>query len=95
MRNIFKFFYLEMEYITLVDNLPLLLSVLQTDLPVTTLAGKKIGAQKVKSNGLLDKLHKFQNLYEVNIYNKARKYTVDNIKWLFICKFIAALDLMW
>ena len=37
----------------------------------TTLAGKKFGAQKIKCNGLLllDKSHKFQNLYKVNVYS--------------------------
>ena len=43
---------------------------------VTTLAGQKIGVQKIKRNKLLllDKSHKFQNLYKVNIYNKTIKY---------------------
>ena len=43
---------------------------------VTTLVEEKIGAQKIKCNGLLllDKSHKFQNLYKVNICNKTRKY---------------------
>ena len=43
---------------------------------VTTLAGEKIGTQKIKCNRplLLDKSHKFHNLYKVNIYNKTTKY---------------------
>ena len=41
---------------------------------VTTLAGEKIGAQKITCNRLflLDKSHKFQNLYKVNIYSKTK-----------------------
>ena len=43
---------------------------------VATLAGQKIGVQKIKCNKLLllDKSHKFQNLYKVNIYSKTIKY---------------------
>ena len=43
---------------------------------VTTLAGEKIGTQKIKCNRLLllYKSHKSQNLYKVNIYNKTTKY---------------------
>ena len=35
---------------------------------VNTLAGEKIGAQKIKCNELLDKSHKLQNLCIKNIY---------------------------
>ena len=44
-----------------------------TFMAVTTLAGEKIGGQKIKCL-LLDKSHKFQNLYKVNIYSKTIKY---------------------
>ena len=45
---------------------------------VTTLAGDKIGTQKIKCNGLLllDKSHKLQNLFKVNKYSKATKYCI-------------------
>ena len=43
-----------------------------TFMAVTTLAGEKIGGQKIKCL-LLDKSHKFQNLYKVNIYSKRTK----------------------
>ena len=45
---------------------------------VTTLAGEKIGAQKIECNGLLlvDRSHKFQNLYKVNIYIVKQQNTV-------------------
>ena len=44
---------------------------------VITLEGDKIGIQKVRCNRLLllDKSHKFQNLYKVNIYSKTTKYS--------------------
>ena len=43
---------------------------------VTTMAGEKIGAQNFKCIRLLllDKTHKFQSLYKVNIYSKTIKY---------------------
>ena len=42
-----------------------------TFMAVTTLVVEKFGAQKIKCNGLLllDKSHKFQNLYKVNVYS--------------------------
>ena len=43
---------------------------------VSTLAGTKSGAQRIKCKRLLDKSRNFQNLYKVNIYTVKQKNTV-------------------
>ena len=51
---------------------------------VTSLAGEKIGLQKIKCNRLplLDKSHRFQNLCKVSIYSKT-KYCSHSYTLLF------------
>ena len=76
-RNIFKFFYLETEYITLVSSFETpLLSVSQADFHSSNHSRRRENCHPKNQirDSLLDESQIFQNLYKVNIYSKPIEY---------------------